>query len=84
MSKKIFITGGAQRIGKELVKHFHSIGWDIIFQYRSSKVDAEELTARLNLKDQNPVLPCSAILIIKNLVKISMKNFLFKQKIFMH
>ena len=43
MSKKIFITGGAQRIGKELVKHFHSIGWDIIFQYRSSKVDAEEL-----------------------------------------
>ena len=50
MSKKIFITGGAQRIGKELVKHFHSIGWDIIFQYRSSKVDAEELTARLNTK----------------------------------
>ena len=48
MSKKIFITGGAQRIGKELVEHFHSIGWDIIFQYRSSKVDAEELAARLN------------------------------------
>ena len=32
MNKKIFISGGAQRIGKALVYHFHKKGWDIIFQ----------------------------------------------------
>ena len=36
MDKQILITGGAQRIGKQLVNHFHDIGWDILFQYRSS------------------------------------------------
>ena len=35
MANKVLITGGAQRIGKALVKHFHQIGWNIVFQYRS-------------------------------------------------
>jgi len=48
MTSKVFITGGAQRIGKALVKHFHSIGWDVLFQYRSSKSEAEKIRESLN------------------------------------
>lgn len=48
MKNKVFITGGAQRIGKALVEHFHSIGWDVIFQYRSSKTEAEKIKESLN------------------------------------
>ena len=48
MTNKVFITGGAQRIGKALVKHFHSIGWDVLFQYRSSKSEAENIRESLN------------------------------------
>ena len=48
MTNKVLITGGAQRIGKALVKHFHQIGWKIIFQYRSSKSEAESIKKELN------------------------------------
>ena len=48
MKNKVFITGGAQRIGKALVHHFHSIGWDILFQYRSSKTEAISIQDSLN------------------------------------
>ena len=48
MANKVLITGGAQRIGKALVKHFHQIGWKIIFQYRSSKSEAESIKEELN------------------------------------
>ena len=48
MKSKVFITGGAQRIGKALVEHFHSIGWDVLFQYRSSKSEAENIRESLN------------------------------------
>ena len=48
MNRKILITGGAQRIGKALVNHFHEQGWDIIFQYRSSKASADEISKHLN------------------------------------
>ena len=48
MTNKVFITGGAQRIGKALVKHFHSIGWDVLFQYSSSKSEAENIRESLN------------------------------------
>ena len=40
MTNKVLITGGAQRIGKALVKHFH--------QYRSSKSEAESIKEELN------------------------------------
>jgi len=50
MNKQILITGGAQRIGKELVNHFHSAGWNVIFQYRSSGDSANELCSKLNKK----------------------------------
>ena len=48
MSDKVLITGGAQRIGKALVNHFHENGWNIIFQYRSSRVEAESIKEELN------------------------------------
>ena len=48
MTNKVLITGGAQRIGKALVKHFHQIGWKIIFHYRSSKSEAESIKEELN------------------------------------
>ena len=48
MSDKVLITGGAQRIGKALVNHFHANGWNIIFQYRSSKIEAESIKEKLN------------------------------------
>ena len=48
MTSKVFITGGAQRIGRALVEHFHSIGWDVLFQYRSSKSEAENIRESLN------------------------------------
>ena len=48
MKNKIFITGGAQRIGKALVEHFHLMGWDVLFQYRSSKLKAEQIKSTLN------------------------------------
>ena len=50
MHKKIFISGGAQRIGKALVYHFHKKGWDIVFQYRSSKNQSEQIENDLNEK----------------------------------
>ena len=48
MADKLLITGGAQRIGKALVNHFHENGWNIIFQYRSSRVEAESIKEELN------------------------------------
>ena len=58
MDKKILITGGAQRIGKELVNHFHNVGWKVIFQYRSSSDSANKLCDELNKKRENS---CEAI-----------------------
>ena len=40
MNDTIFITGGAKRIGKAIVAHFHKIGWNVIFQYRTSSESA--------------------------------------------
>ncbi len=53
MVNKLLITGGAQRIGKALVEHFHQFGWNIIFQYRSSKDEAESIKEKLNYERTN-------------------------------
>tara|TARA_B100000424_G_scaffold262968_1_gene249652 strand:+ start:666 stop:1394 length:729 start_codon:yes stop_codon:yes gene_type:complete len=58
MNKEILITGGAQRIGKKLVHHFHDVGWHVIFQYRSSSDSANILCRELNEKRPNS---CQAI-----------------------
>ena len=53
MSDKVLITGGAQRIGKALVNHFHENGWNIIFQYRSSKEEAESSMIIIVMTEEN-------------------------------
>ena len=53
MNKKIFISGGAQRIGKALVYHFHEKGWDIVFQYRSSTKQSKDIKEELNANRKN-------------------------------
>ncbi len=44
--KTILISGGAVRLGAELVKKYHILGYQIVFLYNSSKVEAERITDR--------------------------------------
>lgn len=46
--KTALVTGGAQRIGREIACHLHARGYDIALHYRSSSRDAAELAAQLN------------------------------------
>ena len=48
MKKKIFITGAAKRIGKEIAICFSEMGWNIIIHYNSSKNDAQVLADEIN------------------------------------
>ena len=48
MSKTIFITGAAKRIGKEIALTYKELGWNIIIHYNSSKKDAEDLADFIN------------------------------------
>ena len=48
MNDTIFITGGAKRIGKAIVAHFHKLGWNVIFQYRTSSESAQSISEELN------------------------------------
>ena len=48
MSDWIFITGGAQRIGKAIAEHFHRNNWNVIIHYRNSEKEANELKQKLN------------------------------------
>ena len=47
MSDWIFITGGAQRIGKAIAEHFHHNNWNVIIHYRNSEKEAIELSRNL-------------------------------------
>ena len=42
-SKKVLITGGAQRIGCSITKHLASKGYDVAIQYNTSKSDVDKL-----------------------------------------
>lgn len=44
------ITGGARRVGAEIVRTLHHAGMNICIHYNYSKNEAEELQAELNLK----------------------------------
>lgn len=46
--KTALVTGGAQRIGREIACHLHALGFDIVLHYRSSSQAAGELAAQLN------------------------------------
>ena len=43
MNKTILVTGGALRIGSEIVTSFAKMGWDIILHYRNSSEEAKKL-----------------------------------------
>jgi pteridine reductase len=47
MAGVALITGGAQRIGSEIVRHLHSTGFTIALHYRSSAEQAQALAAQL-------------------------------------
>ena len=47
MNKTILVTGGALRIGNEIVTSFAKMGWDIILHYRNSSEEAKKLKKTL-------------------------------------
>jgi pteridine reductase len=48
MEKVAVVTGGAQRIGREIVRHLHGAGYTVVLHYRSSDAAAQALTRQLN------------------------------------
>lgn len=42
------VTGAAQRIGAEIARQLHNVGYDLALHYNSSAIQAEALTAELN------------------------------------
>lgn len=53
MTKKVFITGGARRIGCEISKHFHRQDYSVIIHYNRSQNDATQLMDELNRQRPN-------------------------------
>jgi NAD(P)-dependent dehydrogenase (short-subunit alcohol dehydrogenase family) len=52
-SKKVFITGGAKRIGRAIALAFAEAGADVIITYRGSKAEAEQTVADLTALGSN-------------------------------
>lgn len=50
MNRTAFITGAAQRVGKAIVEHLASQGWDIAIHYNRSSTDADILAKTLTEK----------------------------------
>lgn len=48
MLKQVLVTGGAQRLGAELVRHFARNQWNVWCHYQHSRAAAEQLSAELN------------------------------------
>jgi NAD(P)-dependent dehydrogenase (short-subunit alcohol dehydrogenase family) len=47
MSKNALITGAAKRLGKEMVLHMGSLGWNIAIHYNSSETEARQFLNEL-------------------------------------
>ena len=43
--KVVLITGGARRVGAQLVRRLHAAGANVLIHYRASGEDAERLQA---------------------------------------
>lgn len=54
------VTGGARRIGAEIVCDLHARGMNIALHYRESRAEAETLAERLNHRRPGSVLPVQA------------------------
>jgi pteridine reductase len=53
MQKTALITGGAQRIGKEMAVHLAANGWSIAIHYNRSEAPAKELADKLTILHPN-------------------------------
>lgn len=42
------VTGGAVRIGREICKNLHQCGYSVVFQYKNSRMEADELCNTLS------------------------------------
>ena len=74
-SKKVLVTGGAQRIGSSITQHLINNGFDVAIQFNTSGKNINKLKNLLNLLHQ----------ILKHFNSIlkeqqTMKNFLKKLK----
>ena len=47
-SAVICVTGSAKRIGAQIIRHLHSLGWRVIIHYHQSQREAEQLASKLN------------------------------------
>ena len=74
MNKVILITGGAQRIGKEISKVFAADDWNVIIHYNSSEDAANELAKELNHKRDGSALVVQANLDLDNDVERLIKE----------
>jgi NAD(P)-dependent dehydrogenase (short-subunit alcohol dehydrogenase family) len=43
----VLVTGGAMRLGKAMVRHFASMGWEVAIHYNSSSAEAKSLSDEL-------------------------------------
>ena len=48
ITRTVFITGGARRIGMAVAKYLHASGYNIIITYNKSGLEAKSLSKRLN------------------------------------
>lgn len=46
----LLVTGGAKRVGAEVLRHFAGLGYDVAFTYRHSEREAKQLAAELPTK----------------------------------
>jgi len=51
--KIVLITGAARRIGAEIAKTFHAVGYGVVLHCRDSKEAADKLMASLNAEREN-------------------------------
>jgi pteridine reductase len=61
--KVALVTGGAKRVGAQIVRRLHQGGWRIMLHYRSSANEARALAAELNLLRANSVALAQADLL---------------------
>ena len=76
MSKTVFITGAAKRIGKEIALSFKELGWNIIIHYNSSKEDALNLAKEINNANKNTAITVQGNLDVKEDVNAIIKEVL--------
>lgn len=78
-TKNILITGGAKRLGKDLVKYFASNDYNIIFTYNNSENEAKELVEETSKKNPQIAIE-SHKLEVRNINEITRLMFELSKK----